>query len=36
MLTAWSFVLTGPVLVDGDVTALDAELAELLERYLKP
>jgi len=37
MLTAWSFVLTGPVLVGGgDTGHLDVELAELLERYLKP
>jgi AcrR family transcriptional regulator len=37
MLTAWSFVLTGPVLVaGGDGSHLDAELAEMLERYLKP
>ncbi|MCW2498095.1 helix-turn-helix domain-containing protein [Jatrophihabitans sp.] len=37
LLTAWSFVLTGPLLVsDRDCTALDAELAELLERYLRP
>lgn len=37
LLTAWSFVFTGPLLVTRrDIRALDAELAELLERYLKP
>lgn len=33
---AWSFALTGPVFADGDVAALDSELHELLERYLRP
>jgi AcrR family transcriptional regulator len=32
---AWSFALTGPVMAD-DLDALDAELRELLERYLAP
>lgn len=37
LLTAWSFVFTGPLLVARrDCRALDAELAELLERYLTP
>ena len=37
MLTAWSFVLTGPVLVEADEMAgLDQELRELLDRYLAP
>jgi AcrR family transcriptional regulator len=37
LLSAWSFVFTGPLLVSRrDIRALDAELAELLERYLKP
>jgi AcrR family transcriptional regulator len=37
LLTAWSFVFTGPLLVPRrDCRLLDAELAELLERYLKP
>ena len=37
LLSAWSFVLTGPLLVARrDHRALDAELAELLERYLRP
>jgi len=37
LLSAWSFVFTGPLLVARrDIRALDAELAELLERYLKP
>jgi AcrR family transcriptional regulator len=37
-LTAASFVLTAPVLADrkASLTALDAELAVLLDRYLKP
>ncbi|GEE00688.1 TetR family transcriptional regulator [Gordonia spumicola] len=34
---AWSFTLTGPVFADpDDVDALDDELSELLERYLRP
>ncbi|QRY62266.1 TetR/AcrR family transcriptional regulator [Gordonia sp. PDNC005] len=34
---AWSFALTGPVFTDpDDVDALDDELSELLERYLRP
>ena len=37
LLSAWSFVFTGPLLVARRSTrALDAELAELLERYLRP
>jgi AcrR family transcriptional regulator len=37
LLTSWSFVFTGPLLVPRrDCRLLDAELAELLERYLKP
>ena len=37
LLSAWSFVFTGPLLVARrDIRALDAELAELLERYLTP
>jgi AcrR family transcriptional regulator len=36
MLSAWSFVLTGPVLTGGDCAALDLELTQLLERYLTP
>jgi AcrR family transcriptional regulator len=37
LLSAWSFVLTGPVLVPGsDCRDLDAELTDLLERYLRP
>lgn len=42
LLTAWSFVMTGPVFVEepsGDGPALDAldeQLHELLERYLAP
>ena len=37
LLSAWSFVFTGPVLVAGrNLKALDAELTELLERYLAP
>lgn len=37
LLAAWSFVFTGPLLVARrDCRALDAELAELLERYLTP
>ena len=37
LLSAWSFVFTGPLLVARrDCRALDAELAELLERYLRP
>jgi len=37
LLAAWSFVLTGPVLVDKrQYRALDHELAELLDRYLAP
>ena len=37
LLAAWSFVFTGPLLVARrDCRALDAELVELLERYLKP
>lgn len=35
LLTAWSFVLTGPVLTD-DHDALDTQLRELLDRYLAP
>lgn len=35
LLTAWSFVLTGPVFTD-DLGALDAELRDILERYLAP
>lgn len=33
---AWSFTLTGPVFADGDLDSLDAELSDLLERYLRP
>ncbi|MBM7368773.1 TetR/AcrR family transcriptional regulator [Gordonia hydrophobica] len=33
---AWSFTLTGPVFADGDLDALDTELSDLLERYLRP
>jgi AcrR family transcriptional regulator len=37
LLSAWSFVFTGPLLVARrDCRALDAELAVLLERYLTP
>jgi AcrR family transcriptional regulator len=37
LLTAWSFALTGPVLVDKrQLAALDAQLAELIDRYLAP
>ncbi|HIW64282.1 MAG TPA: TetR/AcrR family transcriptional regulator [Candidatus Stackebrandtia excrementipullorum] len=42
LLTAWSFTLTAPVLVEApegrspELDELDAELAELLDRYLKP
>ncbi|GAA2775639.1 helix-turn-helix domain-containing protein [Saccharopolyspora taberi] len=37
LLTAWSFVLTGPVLVGPDeADGLDEQLRELLDRYLKP
>lgn len=42
LLTAWSFTLTAPVLVDApnghgpQLDDLDAELAELLDRYLAP
>jgi AcrR family transcriptional regulator len=37
LLSAWSFVFTGPLLVTPrKLKALDAELAELLERYLAP
>jgi AcrR family transcriptional regulator len=37
LLAAWSFVLTGPVLVDKrQYRALDHELADLLDRYLAP
>lgn len=37
LLAAWSFVFTGPLLVARrDTRALDAELADMLERYLKP
>ncbi|MEO6885655.1 MAG: helix-turn-helix domain-containing protein [Jatrophihabitantaceae bacterium] len=37
-LTAWSFALTAPVLVDGAVSLdeLDDQLRELLDRYLAP
>lgn len=35
LLTAWSFVLTGPVFTD-DLDALDSELRDILERYLRP
>lgn len=35
MLTAMSFVLTGPVVAD-DLDALDRELAEMLDGYLAP
>src|SRR5439155_22714039 len=35
LLTAWSFVFTGPVLND-DFDALDAQLRDLLERFLTP
>lgn len=35
LLTAWSFVLTGPVLAD-DLDALDSELHDILDRYLTP
>ncbi|WOC12303.1 TetR/AcrR family transcriptional regulator [Gordonia sp. MP11Mi] len=34
---AWSFTLTGPVFTDSDdIDMLDDELADLLERYLRP
>jgi AcrR family transcriptional regulator len=42
LLTAWSFTLTGPVLVDADegtgaeVDRLDAELRLMIDRYLAP
>ena len=37
LLTAWSFTLTGPVFVAPNrYRALDAELSELIERYLAP
>lgn len=37
LLTAWSFTLTGPVLVPEDsYDALDDELTLLLDRYLRP
>jgi AcrR family transcriptional regulator len=42
LLTAWSFTLTGPVLVEAThgtgprLDALDAELRDLLDRYLAP
>lgn len=42
LLTAWSFTLTGPVLVDDDsgcgaaTQALDEQLRVLLDRYLTP
>lgn len=42
LLTAWSFVLTGPVFVNApagegvELDALDEELHELLDRYLEP
>ena len=37
LLSAWSFVLTGPVLVNQrQYRALDHELAEMLDRYLAP
>lgn len=42
LLTAWSFTLTAPVLVDApegrgpQLDELDAELGELLDRYLAP
>lgn len=42
LLTAWSFTLTAPVLVDApdgrgsQLDDLDSELAELLDRYLAP
>jgi AcrR family transcriptional regulator len=35
LLTAWSFVLTGPVMAD-DLDALDSELRDILDRYLRP
>jgi AcrR family transcriptional regulator len=35
LLTAWSFVLTGPVLTE-DLDALDTELRDILDRYLRP
>lgn len=37
LLTAWSFTLTGPVFVARNrYRALDAELSELIDRYLQP
>ncbi|MBC3839343.1 TetR/AcrR family transcriptional regulator [Streptacidiphilus sp. 4-A2] len=37
LLSAWSFTLTGPVLVaPSEYAALDAELSELIDRYLAP
>lgn len=37
LLTAWSFTLTGPVFVAPNrYRALDAELSELIDRYLRP
>lgn len=42
LLTAWSFALTGPVFVGADdgrgpeLDALDEQLREVLERYLRP
>jgi AcrR family transcriptional regulator len=37
LLTAWSFTLTGPVFVPKNrFRALDAELSELIDRYLAP
>lgn len=35
LLTAWSFVLTGPALTE-DHDSLDEQLRDLVERYLKP
>ena len=37
-LTAWPFALTGPVLVDADVSLddLDEQLRDLMDRYLTP
>jgi hypothetical protein len=37
LLSAWSFTVTGPVFVTpSEYAALDAELSELIDRYLAP
>ena len=37
LLSAWSFALTGPVVLDGDdLSGLDDQLRDLLDRYLAP